>query len=77
ETHLPQLRALNIPVPFDFSDDFVLEPALPLCSYVDFAFFSCADYSASQTCEIVQQPQATRSRIIFETRRAEVATLFY
>ncbi|WP_436920455.1 PfkB family carbohydrate kinase, partial [Klebsiella pneumoniae] len=76
ETHLPQLRELNIPVSFDFSDDFVLEQALPLCRYVDFAFFSCADYSLAQTREIVQQAQASGSRIVCATRGDEGAILF-
>ncbi|SQC39715.1 kinase, PfkB family [Klebsiella pneumoniae] len=75
ETHLPQLRELNIPVSFDFSDDFVLEQALPLCRYVDFAFFSCADYSLAQTREIVQQAQASGSRIVCATRGDEGAIL--
>ncbi len=76
ETQLPQLRKLNIPVSFDFSDDFVLEQALPLCRYVDFAFFSCADYSLAQTREIVQQAQASGSRIVCATRGDEGAILF-
>ncbi len=50
--------------------------ALPLCRYVDFAFLSCADYSLAQTREIVQQAQASGSRIVCATRGDEGAILF-
>ncbi|MBF8076562.1 ribokinase, partial [Klebsiella pneumoniae] len=73
----PGVRTKKYPFSlFDFSDDFVLEQALPLCRYVDFAFFSCADYSLAQTREIVQQAQASGSRIVCATRGDEGAILF-
>ncbi|EAY9564092.1 ribokinase [Salmonella enterica] len=76
DAQLPALRQLNIPLSYDFSDDFVLEEALPLCRYVDFVFFSCADYSLSQTREIVQRAHASGSRMVCATRGDEGAILF-
>lgn len=76
DDQLPALRKLNIPLSYDFSDDFVLEQALPLCRYVDFAFFSCADYSLPQTREIVQQAQASGCPMVCATRGDEGAILF-
>ena len=76
EEQLPALQQLGVPVSYDFSDDFVLEEALPLCQYVDFAFFSCADYSLEQTRDIIQQAHDSGSRIVCVTRGSEGAILF-
>lgn len=76
EAQLPTLQQLGIPVSYDFSDDFVLEEALPFCRYVDFAFFSCADYSLEQTRDIIQQAHQSGSRIVCATRGSEGAILF-
>lgn len=76
EDQLPVLHQLGIPLSYDFSDDFVLEQALPLCRYVDFAFFSCAEYSLEQTREIIQQASEAGSRMVCATRGSEGALLY-
>ncbi|POP45601.1 ribokinase [Superficieibacter electus] len=76
EDQLPALHQLGIPLSYDFSDDFVLEQALPLCRYVDFAFFSCAEYSPEQTQDIMMQASKAGSGIVCATRGSEGALLY-
>ena len=76
ETHLPQLRELNIPVSFDFSDDFVHWSRRCRCAVTSTSPSSRAPTTAAQTREIVQQAQASGSRIVCATRGDEGAILF-
>lgn len=76
DAQLPRLRELGIPLSYDFSDDFELEQALSRCGYLDFAFFSCADYTPEQTRAIVTAASARGCRWVAATRGAEEALLF-
>ncbi len=76
ETHLPQLRELNIPVSFDFQMTLYWSRRCR-CAVTSTSPSSHAPTTApAQTREIVQQAQASGSRIVCATRGDEGAILF-
>jgi len=76
DEQLPALRQLGIQLSYDFSDDFVLESALQLCGFLDFAFFSCADYPLEQTRAIILAASERGCRYVAATRGSEGALLY-
>lgn len=76
DPQLPALRRLNIPLSYDFSDDFEPAQALDLCGYLDFAFFSCAGHSLAQTREMMQAAAERGCGMVIATRGQEGAVLF-
>lgn len=76
DDQLAKLQQLGMRVSYDFSDDFVLESALSLCGYLEFAFFSCADYTLEQTKAIVLAASERGCRYVAATRGSEGAILF-
>lgn len=76
DEQLPELARLPGWLSYDFSDDFVTEQALPLCRWLDAAFFSCADRSLEETRELLVKVVEAGSRYAIATRGAEGALLF-
>lgn len=73
---LPALAHLSGWLSYDFSDDFECDAALALCPYLDFAFFSCAQYSLEETTSLLQAANLAGSRYAIATRGAEGAMLY-
>ncbi|WP_416414613.1 PfkB family carbohydrate kinase [Pantoea sp. App145] len=76
DAQLPELAKLPGWLTYDFSDDFVIEQALPLCRWLDAAFFSCAGWSLTATRDLLMQAVQAGSRYAVATRGAEGAILF-
>jgi fructoselysine 6-kinase len=73
---LPALDILPGRLSYDFSDDFVIERALPLCRHLDYGFFSCAEQSLEDTRALLKAAQQAGCRLAIATRGAEGALLF-
>ncbi|EMB4337300.1 ribokinase [Citrobacter freundii] len=73
---LPELAQLPGWLSYDFSDDFDPVQALPLCRWLDSAFFSCAGWSLPATRQLLQQVVDSGSNYAIATRGAEGALLF-
>lgn len=73
---LPRLQALDLPVSYDFSDDFDREHALSLCQYIDLGFFSCADWNEKATRILLEEAASRGCNIAAATRGAAGAILF-
>ncbi|RLM16624.1 ribokinase [Gibbsiella quercinecans] len=73
---LPALHALPGLLSYDFSDDFNPETALPLCQWLDFAFFSCADLEPAACRQLLEAAVGAGCRYAIATRGAQGAWLF-
>ncbi len=73
---LPALGMLPGRLSYDFSDDFDIERVLPLCCWLDYGFFSCADRSLEETRELLAAARHAGCRLPIATRGAEGALLF-
>jgi len=76
DTALPRLQALDLPISYDFSDDFDAEHALSLCLYLDFGFFSCADLTNAATKALLKEAACRGCKLVTATRGAAGAILF-
>lgn len=76
DDYLPGLSALELPVSYDFSDDFAPDHALSLCRYVDFGFFSCAERSEAETRALLEEAVHRGCVLASATLGAEGAILF-
>ena len=76
DDQLARLQTLVPVVSYDFSDDFDVEHALPLCRYVDIAFFSCADWSEDATTDLLEKAVSLGSTLSVATRGPHEAILF-
>ncbi len=73
---LPALAALPGKLSYDFSDDFTPEQALPLCRWLDFAFFSCAEYDDAAIRQLLTDAHSHGCPVVVATRGAQGALLF-
>lgn len=76
DAYLPRLQALDLPVSYDFSDDFDTDHALSLCGYIDFGFFSCADRSEAATRNLLEEAVRRGCRLVSATLGPAGAVLF-
>lgn len=76
DADLPRLHALDLPVSYDFSDDFDKEHALTLCSYIDFGFFSCAEWTEEATRALLEEAANRGCKLAAATRGPAGAVLF-
>jgi fructoselysine 6-kinase len=74
--YLSRFNALGLPVSYDFSDDFDKEHALSLCPYVDYGFFSCAEWSEGATKALLADAVSNGCKLVVATRGAAGAILF-
>ncbi|MFS2225905.1 PfkB family carbohydrate kinase [Pantoea sp. B65] len=73
---LPALSTLPGKLSYDFSDDFLPGQALPLCKWLDYAFFSCAGKSLRETQHLLTAAQAQGCPLVVATRGVDGAILF-
>ncbi|WP_413739071.1 PfkB family carbohydrate kinase [Sodalis sp. RH21] len=73
---LPVLGKLPGRLSYDFSDDFDIDLALPLCRWLYYGFFSCAQRSLEETREVLEAAWRAGCRLPIATRGAEGALLF-
>ncbi|TCV98746.1 PfkB family carbohydrate kinase [Biostraticola tofi] len=73
---LPALGLLPSLLSYDFSDDFDLGQALLLCRWLDYGFFSCAEYSLEESRRILAAAWEAGCSLPIATRGAEGALLF-
>ena len=73
---LPRLQTLDVSVSYDFSDDFDREHALSLCRYIDFGFFSCADWTEADTRALLGEAAGCGCNLVAATRGPAGAMLF-
>lgn len=76
ERQLPKIRALGVPISFDFSDDSTEQYLNEVAPLVDFAFMSCSELSEKETCERLRQVVARGPRYANATRGSQAAIGF-
>ena len=76
DDQLARLQPLIPLVSYDFSDDFDVEHALSLCSYVDIAFFSCAQCTEDATMDLLEKAVSLGCTLSVATRGPREAILF-
>ncbi len=76
DSYLSQLQHLNPLVSYDFSDDFDSEHALSLCQYIDFGFFSCAEWTEETAMELLEQAVKCGCTLAVATRGPNEVILF-
>lgn len=73
---LEKLGSLDVPLSFDFSDDFQQEQIDQYISFVDFAFFSCSHFSEYETKEFLSKNYKKKGQILIATRGSEAAIAY-
>ena len=73
---LPELAELPGKLSYDFSDDFNLQQVLPLCRWLDFAFFSCAEDDDDAILPLLTEVHRQGCPVVVATRGAKGALLF-
>ncbi|MEH7108960.1 fructoselysine 6-kinase [Bacillus sp. JJ1764] len=68
---LEQLNSLQVPLSFDFSDDFQQEQIDQYIHFVDFAFFSCSHLSEQETKEFLKSNFSKNGQILIATRGSD------
>ena len=76
DSHLARMQSLNPLISYDFSDDFDVEHALPLCQYIDIAFFSCAEWTEEATTDLLEKAVSRGCTLAVATRGPQGAILF-
>jgi len=76
DADLPRLHALDLSLSYDFSDDFDKAHALTLCSYIDFGFFSCAEWTEAATRALLEEAARRGCKLAAATRGPAGAVLF-
>ena len=76
DSYLPQLQQLRPLVSYDFSDDFDSEHALSLCKYIDFGFFSCAEWTEEATVNLLENAVSRGCTLAVATRGPHEVILF-
>ncbi|MGB5205289.1 MAG: PfkB family carbohydrate kinase [Eudoraea sp.] len=74
--YLAQLQQLNPLISYDFSDDFESEYALSLCQYIDFAFFSCAEWTEEAVTELLEKVVNKGCSVAVATRGPHEVIMF-
>jgi fructoselysine 6-kinase len=65
---LTELRALGVPVSFDFSDDFEDEQVERYIGDTDYAFFSCSHMTEEETQNYIRSKRKREGQILVATR---------
>ena len=73
---LPRLKAMGVPVSYDFSIEFTEQEIAALCPYITVAFFSCGHMSHEGLHNVLRKAYANGCRLAVATRGAEGAVLF-
>jgi len=76
DRHLARMQPLSPLVSYDFSDDFDAEHALSLCQYIDFGFFSCAEWTEEATVALLEEAANRGCKLVAATRGPSGAILF-
>jgi len=76
DSYLSQMQGLNPLVSYDFSDDFDIEHALSLCQYIDFAFFSCAEWTDEAAMELLEKAVNRGCAVTVATRGPHEVILY-
>ncbi|WP_299159186.1 fructoselysine 6-kinase [uncultured Eudoraea sp.] len=76
DRYLSQLQQLNPLISYDFSDDFDSEYALSLCQYIDFGFFSCAEWTEEAAKELLEKAVNKGCTLAVATRGPREVILF-
>ena len=77
ESELIKLNELEIPISFDFSENFQKEYLKKVCPYVTFSFFSCAALSEKESIQILKSALKHGSLFAVATRGEQGALLLY
>jgi len=76
DEQLERLQTLSPLLSYDFSDDFDVAEALPLCRFIDVAFFSCADRTEAATMDLLEKAVSGGCNVAAATRGRHDAILF-
>nr|WP_291543530.1 fructoselysine 6-kinase [Clostridium sp. Maddingley MBC34-26] len=76
EPELDKIRELNIPISFDFSDDFTMEEVERIAPKVDFSFFSCSHLKTDQMLNLIMRAHELGSKIVVVTMGEKGALLY-
>lgn len=76
EPELDKLRTLNIPISFDFSDDFTMEEVERIAPKVDFSFFSCSHLKTDEMLNLIMKTHNLGSKIVVVTIGEKGALLY-
>ena len=76
DSYLAQLQQLNPLISYDFSDDFESEYALSLCQYIDFGFFSCAEWTEEAAMELLEKAVNKGCSVAVATRGPHEVILY-
>ena len=77
ESELYKLNNLDIPISFDFSENFKNDYLKKVCPYITFSFFSCADLSKDKSIKILKSAVRNGSEIAVATRGENGVILLY
>ncbi|WP_278286294.1 MULTISPECIES: fructoselysine 6-kinase [Clostridium] len=76
EPELDKIRALSIPISFDFSDDFTIEEVERIAPKVDFSFFSCSHLKTDEMLNLIMKAHKLGSEIVVVTMGEKGALLY-
>lgn len=76
EPELDKIRALSIPISFDFSDDFTIEEVERIAPKVDFSFFSCSHLKTDEMLNLIMKAHKLGSKIVVVTMGEKGALLY-
>lgn len=76
EPELDKIKELNIPISFDFSDDFTMEEVGIIAPKVDFSFFSCSHLKTDEMLNLIMKAHKFGSKIVVVTMGEKGALLY-
>jgi fructoselysine 6-kinase len=76
ESELPKVKALGVPISFDFSSDFTEQQVNQITPYIDFAFFSCSHLSLDDSLNLMLKVSKEGCKIVICTYGEKGALLF-
>lgn len=76
EPELNKIRQLNVPISFDFSDDFTMEEVERIAPKVDFSFFSCSHLKTDEILNLIMKTYRLGSKIVLVTMGEKGALLY-
>lgn len=76
EPELDKIKQLNIPISFDFSDDFTMEEVERIAPKVDFSFFSCSHLKTDEMLNLMMKVFRLGSKVVLITMGEKGALLY-
>lgn len=76
EPELDKIKQLNIPISFDFSDDFTMEEVERIAPKVDFSFFSCSHLKTDEMLNLMMKVFRLGSKVVLITMGKKGALLY-